>query len=70
MSGVLGFLSDPVTSLAEIHRILKPGGRFLALGSDSKLAELRPRLSPLPPGSVSTTTSNWSAWDARPDSIT
>ena len=37
MTGVLGFLPDPVTSLAEIWRVLKPGGRLVMLGSDAKL---------------------------------
>ena len=34
MTGVLGFLSDPVRALSEARRVLKPGGRFIALGSD------------------------------------
>jgi len=37
MTGVLGFLADPVAALAEIHRVLQAGGRFVALGSDPKL---------------------------------
>lgn len=37
MTGVLGFLSDPVAAFTEIHRVLKYGGRFVALGSDPKM---------------------------------
>jgi len=37
MTGVLGFLPDPVAALAEIRRVLKPGGRFVGLGSDPEL---------------------------------
>jgi SAM-dependent methyltransferase len=37
MTGVLGFLADPVRSLAEIRRVLVPGGRFVGLGSDPEL---------------------------------
>jgi len=37
MTGVLGFLSNPVVALAEICRVLKKDGRFIALGSDPKL---------------------------------
>jgi ubiquinone/menaquinone biosynthesis C-methylase UbiE len=37
MSGVLGFLLDPVACFAEIRRVLRPGGRFVALGSDARL---------------------------------
>jgi SAM-dependent methyltransferase len=37
MTGVLGFLSDPNTALTEIRRVLKKGGRLVALGSDPKL---------------------------------
>lgn len=34
MTGVLGFLSNPVAALREIHRVLQKEGRFVMLGSD------------------------------------
>lgn len=36
MTGVLGFLPDPVTALAEIRRVLIPAGRMVILGTDPK----------------------------------
>jgi len=36
MTGVLGFLSDPVAVFKEIRRVLVRGGRFVGLGSDPK----------------------------------
>jgi ubiquinone/menaquinone biosynthesis C-methylase UbiE len=37
MTGVLGFLSNPVSVLREIRRVLRKDGRLVALGSDPKL---------------------------------
>ncbi|HKI55841.1 MAG TPA: methyltransferase domain-containing protein [Trueperaceae bacterium] len=34
MTGVLGFLPDPVAALREIRRVLKDGGRLVVFGSD------------------------------------
>jgi ubiquinone/menaquinone biosynthesis C-methylase UbiE len=37
MTGVLGFLREPVAALAEIRRVLAHGGRAVILGSDPEL---------------------------------
>lgn len=37
MTGVLGFLSDPIGTLAEMRRTLRPGGRLVVAGSDPEL---------------------------------
>lgn len=37
MTGVLGFLPDPVAVLAEIRRVLRGSGRIVVLGSDPEL---------------------------------
>ena len=37
MTGVLGFLTDPIPALSEIRRVLISGGRFVLLGSDPNL---------------------------------
>jgi SAM-dependent methyltransferase len=37
MTGVLGFLQQPVVALAEMRRVLASGGRAVILGSDPEL---------------------------------
>ncbi len=37
MTGVLGFLPDPVAAFSEIRRVLARGGRLVALGSDPEM---------------------------------
>jgi SAM-dependent methyltransferase len=37
MTGVLGFLAEPVSALEELRRVLATGGRLAVLGSDIKL---------------------------------
>ena len=37
MTGVLGFLPEPVAALAEIRRLLVAGGRLVAMGTDPEL---------------------------------
>jgi ubiquinone/menaquinone biosynthesis C-methylase UbiE len=37
MTGVLGFIADPVAALTEIRRVLQDGGRMVIAGSDPEL---------------------------------
>jgi SAM-dependent methyltransferase len=37
MTGVLGFLPDPVSAFRGIRRVLRRGGRFVGLGSDPRM---------------------------------
>ena len=37
MTGVFGFISDPVNALSEVHRVLAPGGRFVLFTGSKKL---------------------------------
>jgi SAM-dependent methyltransferase len=37
MSGVFGFIADPVRALAELHRVLRPRGRIVIMGSDPSM---------------------------------
>lgn len=37
MTGVLGFLEDPVAAVSEIRRVLAPGGRVVIMGTDPEL---------------------------------
>ena len=37
MTGVLGFLPDPLAAFRELHRVLRAGGRLVVFGSDPSL---------------------------------
>ena len=37
MTGVLGFLPDPIGAFRELHRVLRAGGRLVVFGSDPSL---------------------------------
>ena len=37
MTGVFGFIEDPLRALSEVHRVLEPGGRFVLFTGTKKL---------------------------------